>query len=60
VDVTRGPFRYDLVDVARQVLINLFEDVHTLQRVAYQVASVGRARGMGLAVLGGLGETADC
>ena len=31
-----GPFLYDLVDVARQLTVNLFDDVHMLQRSAYQ------------------------
>ncbi|XP_062511112.1 alpha-N-acetylglucosaminidase-like isoform X2 [Corticium candelabrum] len=31
-----GPFRYDLVDVTRQALLNLFTDFHSMFMVAYQ------------------------
>ena len=31
-----GPYQYDLVDVGRQVLSNLFADVHALFEIEYQ------------------------
>eukprot|EP00730_Choanoeca_flexa_P007387 TRINITY_DN12325_c0_g1_i12.p1 TRINITY_DN12325_c0_g1~~TRINITY_DN12325_c0_g1_i12.p1 ORF type:complete len:849 (+),score=196.28 TRINITY_DN12325_c0_g1_i12:1113-3659(+) len=31
-----GPFAYDLVDIARQVVVNFFDDVHALTRISYQ------------------------
>lgn len=36
VDATLGPFAYDLTDLSRQVLLNIWDDVHTFQGLAYQ------------------------
>lgn len=36
VDPSLGPYSYDLTDLARQALLNIWDDVHTFQGLAYQ------------------------
>ena len=38
LDPTVGPFRYDVVDVGRQVLSNLFADVHVMNMLVCELS----------------------
>ena len=31
-----GPYQYDIVDITRQAIANLFTDVHVMFRLAYE------------------------